>query len=566
MKSIGISRIFVMAVATVLSGMVFTCLDPDIRELDFVVAVTGSWKAEGVDSVTVEMRIDGIEGSLYPADLSSRFGIVWSTVEAVPTLGGIGSQIEEIPAPLSGNGSHAIMLSGLTVQDIHYYRAFVEIGDRLIYGETNSFSLTENLQIRILEDQVAVVNDQIAVEAVSIINFGGWFSDHGFIFSSDPEFPGLEDSTKVLSLGESVNDGLFSAVLEGLEFETEYFIWAYGVYNGIPYFSDQVRLAVQGGWKFHSSIENLRLQDPVGASYDGRAVIALGCGFDGCSEIEARGANELYAFDPSTDRGKDVLPVQRPVPAPTGRIGSAFVQLADQLYVGLGRVGTDFAPDFWVLDMPTFTWSRLPDYPGAMRRDAIGFTDGERIYIGSGSDTLGVWLDDFWSYDPQQAVWEPIAPLPIMFQGERYGLGRTDATAFVLDGRIFAGLGDAGGQLLDIWEYLPDTDEWSFITEFADLPGSDRGPISVVVGDAVYLGLSNDRSNYRWFQWRPGETQTDPMTAAAVVGLVEQQSLPYDANFPLNFYFAFEISGRGYVIATNSGRRATEIWEFAPNP
>ena len=75
-------------------------------------------------------------------------------------------------------------------------------------------------------------------------------------------------------------------------------------------------------------------------------------------------------------------------------------------YMGTG-IDATYTPkkDFWEYDPATNVWTQKADFPGATRQFAAGFSMGGKAYIGIGSDGYGRYYKDFWEYDPAINVW-----------------------------------------------------------------------------------------------------------------------------------------------------------------
>jgi N-acetylneuraminic acid mutarotase len=63
-----------------------------------------------------------------------------------------------------------------------------------------------------------------------------------------------------------------------------------------------------------------------------------------------------------------------PGPEVTYRRGGISVSIGNKGYIGLGLSGT-ILKDFWEFNALTNTWTRLPDFPGQARYDAVAFVE-----------------------------------------------------------------------------------------------------------------------------------------------------------------------------------------------
>lgn len=121
--------------------------------------------------------------------------------------------------------------------------------------------------------------------------------------------------------------------------------------------------------------------------------------------------------------------------------------------------------DCWQYDPSSNNWIRmadLPDFNGAgtgARYDAVAFTVGNYGYLGTGYN--GVWLNDFWQFDPLANKWTAINNSPVT--------KRSGAVAFVYFNEVYicAGSNNADN-LKDFWKYNPGTDKWTRLRDIAN--------------------------------------------------------------------------------------------------
>src|SRR5882762_9853129 len=91
-----------------------------------------------------------------------------------------------------------------------------------------------------------------------------------------------------------------------------------------------------------------------------------------------------------------------------GRTEAVTFTIGDKVYVGSGYDGTNRLKDFWQYDQSTETWLRKADFPGIERNSAVAFVVNGKGYVGTGSDGINK-LKDFWQYDPATNTWTQIA-------------------------------------------------------------------------------------------------------------------------------------------------------------
>ena len=118
--------------------------------------------------------------------------------------------------------------------------------------------------------------------------------------------------------------------------------------------------------------------------------------------------------------------------------------------------------DFWEYDLATDTWTRKADFGGTAREGAVGFSIGNKGYIGTGVDSTG-YENDFWEYNPAIDKWTQKVDFG--------GAARTFAVGFSIGGRGYIGTGvyqyygDAI-ELNDFWQYDTTMNTWTQIADF----------------------------------------------------------------------------------------------------
>jgi len=140
------------------------------------------------------------------------------------------------------------------------------------------------------------------------------------------------------------------------------------------------------------------------------------------------------------------------------------------------------------------TWIQKASLPAAPRVGAVAFSINNKGYVGTGQDSVGNLLNDFWQYDPSTDSWKQVADFS--------GSARRNAVAFVVNGFGYVGTGyDGGNNLTDFYKYDPTLNAWSQVDSMnKDTSAAGRreassfsiGPYGYVVGG--YDGSSNFNS------------------------------------------------------------------------
>lgn len=199
--------------------------------------------------------------------------------------------------------------------------------------------------------------------------------------------------------------------------------------------------------------------------------------------------------------------------------------------------------DFWEYDPAVNSWTPKSNFGGSARVDAIGFSIGNKGYIGTGYISGINYLKDFWEYDPASDVW--------MQKADCGNAGRSNAFCFSIGNKGYVGSGGDGilSARTDFYEYDPSLNQW--------VQKTDVVPRKVGVGFSIankgYLGLGNDGSvNYNDFwEFDPADLSNGLDINNNPMGKWNQK-----ATFPgISRYggIGFSIGNKGYIGLGNDG-------------
>ncbi len=182
-------------------------------------------------------------------------------------------------------------------------------------------------------------------------------------------------------------------------------------------------------------------------------------------------------------------------------------------------------------------WSNVVEFAGTARTHAASFVIGNKGYLGTGTFSAGClcYMNDFWSYDPQNDSWEQLADFP--------GTKRYYAMGFSVGGKgyIIGGY-TPGGTSRELWEYDPTLKQWTQKNNFLSYVSSQYGKV-ITINDKAYLQDGNGFYEYNAAQDQWNSLTYFPGTSA---------SLPY----PI---ISFAINGKGYKSADGK-----EFYEYDP--
>jgi hypothetical protein len=184
----------------------------------------------------------------------------------------------------------------------------------------------------------------------------------------------------------------------------------------------------------------------------------------------------------------------------TGRHSAVGFSIGNKGYVGTGYDGT-YTKDFWEYNPGTDAWTKkanLEAILGKGRASAVGFSIGKKGYLGLGMrQEFGTFTcQDFWEYDPVTDTWT----IKASFDGG----ARYDAIGFSIGDKGFIGMGifatDTATYYKDFWEYDPAADTWTQKADFGDTEDpaetGRRAGIGFSIGSMGYTGMGYDGSTY----------------------------------------------------------------------
>jgi hypothetical protein len=187
------------------------------------------------------------------------------------------------------------------------------------------------------------------------------------------------------------------------------------------------------------------------------------------------------------------------------------------------------------------SWTQKADFSGVARDWAIGFSIGDKGYIGLGEQSQSHYpavYADFWEWEPITDTWVAKAPFP--------GTARIFVKNFSIgnNGYVIGGKTTDGTILSDIWEWNQQTDTW---IQKSSYPSTDLACVAFSIGNNGYVATSTKH----FFQWNQS---TDSWIAKA--------------DFPglaINGATGFSIDNKGYIgTGMINGVPVNEFWEYNP--
>jgi hypothetical protein len=220
--------------------------------------------------------------------------------------------------------------------------------------------------------------------------------------------------------------------------------------------------------------------------------------------------------------------------------------IGDKGYIGTGYDGSSYK-DFWEYDPALNTWTQKADFGGTARCSAVGFSIGNKGYIGTGIDSAS-YTKDFWEYDPVGNTWTQKADFG--------GTARICAVGFSIGSKGYIGTGSTSSSQgnKDFWEYDPDANAW---TQKADCGGSFRHiSAGFSIGDKGYIGTGNGSDGGSYYS-RKDFWEYDP----AFNTWTQKTDFGGTAR---SYAVGFSIGDKGYIGTGNDGSSRKDFWEYEP--
>ena len=243
--------------------------------------------------------------------------------------------------------------------------------------------------------------------------------------------------------------------------------------------------------------------DYPGASTDGAVGFSIGTkGYieTGINYGTLHVTNEFWEYDPATDKWAE----KSSVPGDYGRSCAVGFSIGTKGYIGTGynwqvHTSLSYYKDFWEWDQTTDVWTKKADFPGNARSFAVGFSIGNKGYIGTGLsyDTAESYYQDLWEWDQATDAWTQKADLP--------GNGRASAVGFSVGNKGYIGTGynnhTSFNSKKDFWEWDQSTNVW---IQKANLAGVGRqSAVGVSIGNKGYIatGFGGNAGGYLQDLW-----------------------------------------------------------------
>jgi len=491
----------------------------------------------------------------------------------------------------TGTGSFSANVTNLTANTTYYVRAYATNTAGTAYGTQVSFTTPSSASLPTLTtNAVSVFTATTATLGGNISNTGTpAYTERGVVYATSQN-PSISNNKTVVT---GTGTGNFSANVTNLTANTTYYVRAYATNTAGTAYGTQVSFttsppstlptlttndatnitattATLGGYISNAGtpaytergVVYATTQNPTTANYK-TVITGTGTG-NFSSDVTGLTSNTTYyvrAYATNaagTAYGNQVNFVIENNGNWTRKADFAGVSTVDAVgfsignkgYIGAAGNGVNMLNDFWEYDPASNRWTQRADFAGVARWMAVGFSIGNKGYIGTGTTSYLSYQQDFWEYDPVSNSWTQKANFA--------GGGREEAVGFSIGNKGYIGTGCSysyigGGDYSyykDFWEYDPISNSW---TKKADFAGGNRvGAVGLSIGNKGYIGAGgNDMTGNSGSQkdfW-----EYDPVS----------NNWTRKADFPGKGYGVnFSIDNKGYIGDASYG--AQGFWEYDP--
>jgi hypothetical protein len=464
-----------------------------------------------ITDITTSSAVSGGNITFRGGLIITDWGVCWSTSENPTT----DNDKRSVTGVTLGSGIFTCGLANLNQGTTYFLRAYAVNSAGTAYGNEISFST----QFTVTTSAIVSFTSTTAVVTGNVIygQTGYQLIGSGVCWSTFHN-PTTADSKTPYE----TYSGIFTTNLTGLTQGTTYFVRAYAEYESSPtIYGNELSFTTSfepgtgtqkadfpGGARSNASGFSIGTKVYLGlGTSDGDNILKDFWEWDQASNVWTRKAdypghgffgtvgfsigtkgymgtgetNEFWEYDPATNdwTQKSSLPGS----GSWGRIYAVGFSIGAKGYIGTGSLSlgsNSESRDFWEWDQATNIWTQKADFGGNARAGAVGFSIGNKGYIGTGSGN-GTAYKDFWEWNQATNVWTQKADFA--------GTSRFAAVGFSIVNKGYIGTGinyGTYGYKKDFWEWDQTTNVW---TQKANFAGNARSSaVGFSIGNNSYIG------------------------------------------------------------------------------
>lgn len=231
---------------------------------------------------------------------------------------------------------------------------------------------------------------------------------------------------------------------------------------------------------------------------------------------------------------------------PGKSVANAFV-LNNEAYVVGGLTAQDFTRKMYSFNPDQNDWDDELSWGGETgngqnRGSSTSFVIDNKVYIGLGQGNSALYYKDWWTYDPTTETWTQLSDF--------IGTARHGAVGFTLDQIGYLGTGqDVNGLCKDFFKYNPTNNQWAQLTDFNGT--ARKFAVGVSMGGEAYIGFGDD-GTYKNDLWQYDVFTDEWSQKAAFPGLGRSGATAWSI-FPSLYIACGE---------TANGTSLNEVWEY----
>lgn len=332
---------------------------------------------------------------------------------------------------------------------------------------------------------------------------------------------------------------------------------------------------VEGGYGFTVQYKNYIQNQPHEPGVQGIVIMDYQTAIEQANIIKK--GLQINIFNCLTASAFDGTWTQIATPGASTRWGAVGFSIGDKGYMGTGTIGLTELADFWEYDPSSNTWTQKADYGGGARDFASSFVIGDKGYVGTGANSVNYHQSNFFEYNPSSNTWT---------QKTSYNKSLSKAVGFSVGTKGYiAGGVDATQFHKTIYEYNPSTNKWINKTDCPiDLVAASSFTLSntayVITGSTYAYNPSSDSWTLKADYPGPGESASFSIGSRGYTGTGSGGSkLFYEYNPSTNAWTArsdfggtgrrlgvgFSIGDCGYIGTgrLDSGAYTIDFWNFS---
>jgi N-acetylneuraminic acid mutarotase len=259
-------------------------------------------------------------------------------------------------------------------------------------------------------------------------------------------------------------------------------------YDGDQYITDFYAYDLHGGfWQTKKPFPGSPRERAIAFSANGKGYVGLGYN----RELDKEELGDVWEYDPSADSWTRVADF-----GGTARYNAVGFAIGSKAYVGTGYDGDTYNSDFWEYDIANNTWKEIQSYPGEKIEGGLAFVIGPKAYVCTGRNN-GLHNTDFWEFDPSEYIWTKRTPSTDAsdYADFKLAVSRHDAVAVTTGslGYIIGGISSTGATDKTVYEFDPSTYLWDNRTSFE---GAARSlAVAFALEERLFVGTGQNGSS-----------------------------------------------------------------------